>query len=366
MSDPSTHDDLVSVDITLGSTNRGRASFSTVLILADKALGNTLNGARVMSFASTLEAEAAETSGYISATVSSMMADMFGQKNPPETIKVGKVDTAAAETYSTGLTAVLASDDDWYGLVIDVRTDAIILLVAARVEALESSGTYKLFGTQLNDADCLTSGFPALFAAMDAYERTVYYYHDVPGEFLAECQFADRLSFDADVASAPWNAPVQEVAALTTKVTQTQKAYARENAANIALPFGTRTLTFVDPGHNCNNRPVYEIVTTDWFRARAQEAIADLISELGDRGEKLTVSLEGQALVMKEIDSIYAQGVTAGHFAVGQTVVEAVTITDADRTAQRMRFTGSAQFAIGARTVDFDFFFSTDPVFVAL
>ncbi len=366
MPDPSTHDDLVSVDITLGSTNTGKASFSTVLILADKALGNTLNGARVAEYANILEVEDAETSGYISSTVADMMTDMFNQTNKPEKIKVGKVDTAAAETYATGLAAVIAADDDFYGIVMDIRTDAPVLLVAAAVEAYASSGIYKLFGTQLNDADCLTSGFPAAFAAMDDYERTAYWYHDAPGEFLAECVMANRLSFDADAYSAPWNAPVQEVAALTTKLTQTQKAYARTNAANIALPFGTRTDTFVDPGHNCNNRPIYEIVTTDWFRARVQERIADLISELGDRGEKLPVSIEGQALVMKEIDSVFATGVSAGHFAAGQTVVEAETITDADRTAQRMRFTGRAQFAIGARQVEFDFFFSTDPVFEAV
>lgn len=366
MPDPSTHDDLVSVSITLGSTNTGKASFSTVLILADKALGNTLNGARVMEFANILEVEDAETAGYISSTVSDMMTDMFNQTNKPEKIKVGKVDTAAAETYATGLAAVIAADDDFYGIVLDVRTDAKILLVAAAVETYAASGIYKLFGWQTNDTGFIASGFPAAFSAMDEYERSVAFYHDSDGEFLDACVMANRLSFDADAFSAPWNAPVQEVAALTTKLTQTQKAYARTNAGNVALAFGTRTDTFVDPGHNCNNRPVYEIVTTDWFRARVQERIADLISELGDRGEKLPVSIEGQALVMKEIDSVFLTGVSAGHFASGQTIVEAETISDADRTAQRMRFSGRAQFAIGARQVEFDFYFSTDPVFVAV
>lgn len=360
--DPSTHDDLIDISITLSALAAGTATLTTILVLQDNV---TPGGGRYASYASSAEVAADVTAGNLTSTSQAIADAMFGQNNPPSTILFGRVDLTGAETPSQALDAVIAAGAQFYGVLYESRTVARQLLLATAVEDAAADGTFLLLGLQDDDADWLTTGIPAAWAAAEGYERTVVYYHDdndadAASDRLDACHFADRLSWDPDETSAGWNSPVVEVDALTTALTQTQKEFARANFANTALPMGTRTDTYVDPGKTLAGRPVDHVVSADWLRARMSEAVADLITAVAERGTKITVDAQGQALIGGELERVFMQGVAAGHFLTYR--ITPLAITAADITAQRVRFDGEAQLASGVRQVQINLYFDTDPL----
>jgi len=358
--DPSTHDDLINISITPAALASGTATLTTILVLQDNV---TPGGGRYAEYASSEEVAADVTAGNLTATSQAIADDMFGQLNPPSKILFGGVAlTASTETAPTALDACIAAGAEFYGVVYESRTVARQLALAVDVEAKADSGTFLLLGLQDDDADWLTSGISAAWASAAGFERTVMYYHDDNGadptsDRLEACHFADRLSWDPDETSAGWNSTVSQVDNLATALTQTQKQFARANFANTALPMGTRTSTYVDPGYNLAGRPVDHVVSADWLRTRVAEAVADLITRVSERGTKITVDAQGQALVGGEIEKVFMQGVAAGHF-LAYTLTP-LLITDADKTAGRVRFDGSAQLAVGVRQVTINLYFDT-------
>lgn len=356
---PSSHDDKISISITLSSLPAARQGFGNVLLLVDQAT-NTLNGVRMATYRTVTEATAAQTAGYISAATLSIITVMLAQRGggqSPARVKVGRVNTAGSESWAAAYLACIAHDSDFYGVVLGVHTDTEILAVAAQVE---TTGEH-IVGVQSADADWLTSGLPEDLEALAAYERTVIYYHDTATAYLAAGHMISRLMFDPDVQSAGWQGQVRGVAALATALTDAQKANARENFANLGLPFGTATM-FVDPGWSATGRPVYEVVSADWLRARVREDLAALVIAHADRGEKIVLDASGQAKILAVIQARLEQGERVGHFIAGQTSVVAESISAADITNQRLRFTGRGQRATDARLIDFDFEISTDTV----
>lgn len=362
--DPSTHDDLISIDITLSALASGTATLTTILVLQDDV---TPGGGRYASYASALEVAADVTAGNLTATSQAIADDMFGQANAPASILFGQVDlTSGSETAATALDAVIAAGAQFYGVIYASRTVARQAALAVDIEAKADSGTYLLLALQDDDADWLTTGgIPSAWSSAAGFERTVMYFHDdnaddAASDRLDACAMADRLSWDPDETSAGWNHTVAQVDALTTKLTQAQKAYARTNKANTALPLGTRTSTFVDPGQNLAGRPVDHVVSADWLRARGSEAVADLITSTSERGTKLTVDQQGQALVGGKLEGVFMLGVAVGHFLAYR--LTPLAITTADIAAQRVRFDGETQLATGIRQVGISLYFDTDPI----
>ena len=137
-------------------------------------------------------------------------------------------------------------------------------------------------------------------------------------------------------------------------MTATEKGYLRANNANFALAFGPTANRWIDPGNNVSGRGIYEIVSADWFKARLIERVATTVVALAARGLKLPVTVGGQSILLKDIEALLAQGVTAGHFAAGQTIAVAEVITAADETARRLRFTVTAQLVASARIFTFN------------
>jgi hypothetical protein len=357
---PSTHDDLIDISITLSQVSRGAASFTTVLVLVDNV---TPGGGLYAEYASASEVTADISN--LNTTCEAIAGIMFGQINPPEKILIGKVDLAGSQTAAAALDLIVADGADFYGVTYANRTPARQVALAAHIEDLADNGTFLLLGLQDDDSSWLDSGIPAAWSSVAGFERTVVYYHDdndadAVSDYLDCAHFADRLAWDPDEKSAGWNSTVSEVDALTTAVTQTQKGFLRANYANVALPFGTRTSTFVDPGKTLAGRPVNHVVSVDWLRARLNEGAADLITAKSERGEKITCDAQGQALLGNVIEGKLQTGVSVGHF-LGYNL-RAITINSADIAAERCRFTIDLQLATGVRTVTIGIYAGTDPV----
>lgn len=353
-----THDDTIVINISLAPVTRARQSFTTLLILGDKANGTTLGGDRVRTYSSFAEVQADDSE--IGDAVMEMARMAFLQRNRrPQRIKIGYVDTGAVpsgESYAEALAKVSAIDDDWFGVVIESRTAADIVAVAQAVEQRQ-----RLFVFQSADPDWLTSGTPSDFSAIEGYQNTIGLYHDASTAKHDAAWAASRLAFDPDVISAPWEARIQGGVALTTPLSTTQLQHLRANNMNVALPFGSYD-HYIDPGVTLEGRPIYEMVTAYWFYYRLRDRVADMKVEASDRGEKIVVAAQGQTMVRSCAETQLALGVAAGHFVEGETEAWAEDITPSDLSSRQIRIGARAQNAVSGRKFIFDVAFDVQPL----
>lgn len=349
-----THDNNISVVITLDNASDQEAGFSTMAFIADKANGTDFSSARFTSYATNAEVQA---DGNVAAAIKVMASDVFSQSPAPAELIISHVDTAGGESYADGLAALLTKTTAFYGVAIESRADADIVSITGVVE---TSG-YLLCVCQTDEAGLLTASYPGGLSAVENLEYSALVWHDTDTEWSAECFLANRLVFDPDVTSAPFDAPISAVAAHASQLTAAQKAALDGNAVNYGLPYGGSSY-FVDAGVNTAGRPLYEILTSAWFETRLVERVAALKVETSARGEKIPVTKAGQRLIKAVIEELFEQGIDAGHFPTGQYVVTAEEITATDLTNQKLRFSGEAQIAVGARLFDFTFNFGRDPV----
>jgi hypothetical protein len=359
------HLDTITINIALDPAPVVGTDFGAILIIADEANGTTLNGDRVRTYQSLSAVQADQTAGFISAGVLAGATAAFSQDRQPSSLKIGRRDSGGGESYTDALTAIEAVDPAFYAIAIESRTAADQLLVSAAVEA---SDTRRLFFMQSADVDFLTSGFPAALAALDGNERTIVCYHDTATEWYDVAYPANRLAFDVDAQSVPWAlftlkgvAVYASVAAGT--LTDSQKLNLRANKANPGLGYSSAAQFAPYSGVNANNRPIYEVLTADWFESRLRDATVATVLQAHNAGRKIPVTPEGQTIMGALVGAQFQIGATAGHFVTGQTEVTYPVITDADRTSQLIRVTGRGQLVVSGINFDYDLVFTRDPIF---
>lgn len=352
------HLDTISISISLDPAPIVGTDFGAILIIADEANGTTLDGDRVRTYASLAAVQADNTAGFVSAGLLAAATTAFSQDRQPSSIKIGR--KAVAEAYDVALTAIEAVDPAFYAIAIESRTAADQLLIAAAVEA---SSTPRLFFLQSADADFLTTGFPAALSGLDGNERSIICYHDTATEWYDVAYPANRLAFDVDQQSVPWGLfTLKGVAAYASAPTDTQKGFLRTNKANPGLPYSTAAQFAPYKGVNANSRPIYEVLTGDWFQSRLRDATVSTVLAAHNAGRKIPVTPEGQAIMGALVSSQFQIGTTAGHFVAGQTEVTYPAITDADRAAQLIRVSGRGQLVVSGLDFTYDFVFTRDPI----
>lgn len=353
-----THDTIVSINILLDPPPADATAFLP-LILGDQEDGTTLDGDRLRAYTDAAGVDADEADGFISSYVATAVRRGFSQSPAPGEILVGRVDTDAGEGYDDALTAIEQINDDFYGIAIDSRLPADQIEVAEWAEARD-----KLFVLQSDDADILTPGFPGDYSAIEDFENTAGLYHDDDERSEDFSWVCNRLAFDPDERSVPWDAPLQASTGYTTPITTTEKGNAEDNNFNLLLPLGPSN-TFVaneGVGVNLAGRQISEIFTKHWFRKRLQEAVTAEKVRRSGRGEKIPVSLAGVAIIEPLVNDLLLQGEAADHFVDGQTFTSFPIPTAADIEAARIRGGGSAQFSTSAGEFVFTLIFSRQPV----
>uniref|UniRef100_A0A6M3M731 Tail sheath protein n=1 Tax=viral metagenome TaxID=1070528 RepID=A0A6M3M731_9ZZZZ len=329
------------------------ASFTGMLLLADQALGTTLGGVdryRQYNDYASMVTDAA----VLSAAVLQAGQDFFAQPGNKAYLLVGRINTGGAETYSTGAVlvkaAIAAAGATYWGVCLDKRTTAEILLVAADMATDE----YGMCFIQSADATWLTAGYPAALTALENNERCSVCYHDTDTEWMDTSWFGNRLAFDPDEASAGWPASLANVANNATDPTAAQQVFLEANEGNLGLEWGNATF-WVGNGVNCAARPIDHILSSDWFIGRSRERLVTLVQSYSARGQKITIDTRGQSVVAGELEAQLKVGLDVGHFLVESPVdseiVSAIVpqaITAADITALRMRYSVTLVLATGA------------------
>jgi hypothetical protein len=277
-------------------------------------------------------------------------------------VLVGKQENA--EPLADAYTAIKEDDPDFYGVALESRAaaDAVALAPVLVTDAANPDDRGRILVVQSSDADWKTTGIPAAYSAIAGNVRTAVVYHDtdtVPAEWA---WLVNRLAYNPDQVSVPWNTWVRGVTAYASAITATEKQFLRDNFANPMLPNGTEPFWF-DPGTTLEGREVSAVLTADWFTIRLKEAVAARQNQLHGAGLKLPVNPTGQATILGEIKTLFRQGGRgqSPHFQ-GTPVVRALPITASDIAARLLRFEGSAQLTSAARKFQLRFTFSEQPL----
>jgi hypothetical protein len=355
-----THLDRIGVTVNLDAVGAQQAGFYVLYLVPLAA--NSLNSATYMTFASFAEVDAASTAGYISATTLQALTDVFAQARVPSQIHVASVDLASSsgsipDTYALVIASMISEGLDFYAVCIQDRDNTDVATVSDYIEALASERPY-IFVGQSSDSDWKTATPDAAFNTVVGNERTVLVYHDTSTEHNDLVWASCVLAFTPDSYSAPWNRPLTDIVALAT-LTSAEKGYLRTNNANFGARLNSTYTFYMDPGRTMAGRAASERVSADWYAIRVQEGLAQLLGDLTNRGQKLTVSVRGVRQVEAIAREVYERGVTAGHFEPNQltftsaTINADGTISSADLTAQRIRVTANIQLTTGAITIAF-------------
>lgn len=340
---------LISVVVNLAALPVAAGSF-VMLILCDKAAGNTLGGVRAKSYTSNEEIQA--DAANLSTVVENMGAVCFAQNNRPSKIWVGNVDTGAAETYAQGLDACLtviqAAGDYLFAVVADVATTTVILSVAGYVE---TAAQKMLYVARSSDSGFLTGTFPAALSAIAGDKCTALIYHDVSTAYPDAALAADRLAFNVDTAAPPWQGQLKSVAALSTALTTAQLTNLQTHKVCVGLPFANIPV-WLSKGYTLEGRFIEEIVAAAWLETRLTAALQSLLIRETTAGKKIPVNSEGQIQCMAVMNPVFLQGQNIGHLSRTTTyTLTPNTITSADILAAELRFTATAYTADGIREI---------------
>jgi len=348
-----THDSNINIQVILDAAAPALFGFTPLFVLSIDELPDD-DRVRVYTSAKDIDDDSDLTTPQ-----KESLAVAFMQQPRPGEVKVGfrATTTPAEESFAEAMSAIEDADPDWYGFTIDSRADEDIIAASAWAEART-----KLFVAQSSDPDWLTTGFPGGFDDIEDNERTALIFHDTDLEAADIAWLTNRLVFNPDTRSAPWDCEIKGVNKYTSAITAGQRSFGIGNNANLMLPYGPSP-TFVDPGVLLSGRPIYERVTADWFQIRLESKIAQAKVNASARGEKIPLGQQGISILRPLVESQFSEGEFAGHFMPGQSVVEFISPTQADINAQRIRATAQAQLTVSARLFEFTFNFQRTPIF---
>jgi len=353
-----THDNIIQITILLDPPPAGVAGFRP-LILGDEQDGTTLDGDRFRVYSADAidEIDADEDANFLSEFIANAVRRGFAQNPSPSEIVVGRVDTdAGAEGYDDALSEI-EGDAGFYAVAIDSRDASDHVDVAEWVEPRD-----KIFIFQSADADWLDADPPAGYSEILGTEQTAGLFHDQSGRSEEFSWLCNRLGFDPDEISVPWDAPIGSSVAYTDDLTTGQASAAEDNNINLLLSLGDLDHYVANNGVGVNlqGRQISEIFTKHWFKIRLAEAVAAEKVRRSARGEKIPVSLEGSSLIEGIVSDLFDQGEDADHFL--DTETDFPTPTQADIEQARIRGGGNAQLSISAGEFVFNFVFQRGPL----
>lgn len=365
----SSHVSNASITVLLAALATPAAGFGTVTLLVP-LVTNSLDGDPYMDFADFDEATTANGAGFISATTLDACEVAFSQTPIPSKFRVAKVDLAAtdptiADTYAGVISQLRdnpsVSNDLWM-ICIDSRVDATQITLMTAVEAYDNE---IFFLAQVNHTDWDTAAIPAAWTAASAgdVQYTGVVYHDITTEWLDVATACRALAFNPDETSAPWEGEVGGVAAYTTYEGSTARSNLIANHVGVLGTWGSSD-SWMDNVVSLEGRPIYEALTAAWYRARVSEAIQTFHQREAQRGRKVLVSPQGMGQTLAVVGGVTATAESLGHFTPGQTRTTPQDITDADRTARRLRIEVEAQVGISARLFNVSAYLTETPVIV--
>lgn len=282
----------------------------------------------------------------LSATEKAAAASAFSQDPAPPRVAISRTTQTAADfdnaTADLALIRAEVGGDAWYGLNSDSRDEAVILSLGVWAEANgkahvpQSSDAAILLGTAGNVAEDL-QGF--------SYARTGLLYHAVDAEHGAFAWAAKTLSADPDIIATIW--AYKLLAGITVgALTPTELGFIESQDCNAYLTLGGVGSTGM--GVMADGTKMDELITKDWFKARAEERTAQVLLDASNRNSKVPFTDKGLEQLMSPVRSLLLKGEGIGHFEPDSTSVGDAKVEDfsvADKAARQATFAATAVLA---------------------
>lgn len=230
-------------------------------------------------------------------TAHQMAVKLMGGDTRPAIFMVGVKNST--ETYTQGLNAISAYNDDWYMLAIDSKVEADIKGVAAVIQAER-----KMFGASSADADILDAAVLddiGSFLSDGNYDRTFLVYHA-----QAATEFPEVAWIGGQVSEVPgsntWNfkpgAGVQ-----VSRLSLTQMLTLDAKHVNYYRRLGG--VNMFSTGVTSQGEWIDTMIGLDWVQARIQEQIFYRLATK----KKIPMTQAGATIIEAEIRSVLSQGV---------------------------------------------------------
>lgn len=340
-------EEFVDITITIADALADRVSFGVPIGVFDhSATANRVDG----PYASITEVVAAGFTAAAEPEVFGWASAAFDQSAGVDQLKVGRQDVGDADWTAT-LTAVAAEDDDWYGLNIESRAEADILLAAAFIETTGSTEKPKIFISQSSDAALLagTAGNVGEDLQGQTYHRTALVYHaiddstggvDESDGYLDGAWTSRCLGFNLDAPRGKGQWIFKQLSGIpfdTLTTAQVNAVY----GVNANVYGRTKGLSFVSKGTMASGRFIDVTTTADWLKARLEE---EIITAMVNDPVGIDLDTSGINKLRRAGNTVLANGVEYGHLSgdFTQTLTWPTfnQITAAQRIAREITATG--------------------------
>lgn len=316
-----TLDSIVNVQISRETDTVDRASFGIPLFLTTESAVTD----RVKTY-SNMEGVAAD---YAETTVAYKMAQAaFSQEIRPNIIKIAN--KTSAETYTAALNAVVAADNDWYGLAADTITAADIFEIATWAEART-----KIYVARSADADIITNAADDIASDLEAanFDRTALMYHPnsatvyIDAAWLGNCLVLDP-------GSETWK--FKTLGGIPVyMLTESQRQYALGKGANVYQRIAGVNIT--ENGTVASGEYIDVMRGIDWLKARLQERIYSRLIN----APKIPFTNSGIAVietaVRQQLDIALTAGLIAPEPSYTVTVPDVLATDEMDRQRRELR-----------------------------
>lgn len=244
---------------------------------------------------------------------------------------------------ATDLTAIVAADNDWYMLIIDSSSPAIIEAAAAWTEA-----TYKIFQAQTSDTDVLTSSTTdvgSVLSGLSYFRTSLWFNQDLNGALAAGIS-GNRST--ATPGSDTWALKSLSGVLASDSLTATNVSKLKLKNTNWYQSVGTDKNTF--GGMVVGGEYIDVVRFLDWLRATMQVGVYNALKAYA----KVPNTNEGYSIIQGAIETVLQQGEKVGGFKPGSTSSYVPDESDTSafdavtRTLSGVTFTGTMANAVHA------------------
>jgi hypothetical protein len=264
------------------------------------------------------------------------------------------VSEQVATPISPLMDALFLADSTWYSFDTEVKTQGIILDLAAWAEVNE-----RLFVTFTTETGALTAdaaSTAAILAPLSYVYTSINYHHTATEELTFGLQ-AKNLGTDPDAGTTTWADKTIVGVSINTAspITATQRTALE--SLNVGFYAGFYGAPVYWEGRNVAGWFIDQVITKDWLNARIEESIAALLVNESNRGRKVPMTdpgiQQGAGLIRAFLNG---KAVDTGHIVVtldddGNQTSPLVTaprlrdVSAADRSERLVRYTYDAYYA---------------------
>jgi len=243
---------------------------------------------------------------------------------------------SATETWAVGLNAVIAEDNDWYGLVATTRTKADILALAAIIET-----GIKLYITCTGEADVRNGVADTTLLSLKAlaYDRTGYLYSADYANFPEAAWIGGQLP--KNPGSTTWKFKTL-VGITPDALSATEFGNIKDNHGNTYETVGGVNIISSE-GTVVSGEYIDIIRGTDWLQVRMQEDLYSLLVN----SEKIPFTERGAGAIESKIRRWLATGESDAYnlLVPGESIVNMPRVADISEADRLARFFSGITFS---------------------